>query len=482
MAQRAEGPERQPKEVQQRPDLERLVERAPYGVFRYLFAGGLVYANPGMASLMRRPAEALLGDPRIFAPWVHPDSLPEFEAALDRLRRGGTRRLTLTLRLAEPEAETQWVEMILVPVQDERGAVVGMDGLVQDVTQMIQVADLLSRRTRQQAVLLQAQRELLGELDLQRALDMIVLKAQGLLDALTCALFLVEGDGETLTPLAAAGQYAGRVMALRLKVGEGVTGWVVERGLPVRINRVSQDERVQHLPGVVEEDASVLCAPLQIGDRTAGALLLMGAPGQFSEDDLDFLVALAQVASLAIANSRLFDEVQRLAITDGLTGAFNRGFFESNLKEELERAERLGYPVGLLILDVDNLKKVNDHHGHLAGDELLRQVVHLLRQNIRETDWVARYGGDEFAVVLPGVDLARLRPIGEKLHRALRGAEIPWPEGGPIRISASFGGAAYPENAGDAQELVRAADEAERRAKQAGGDRVIIQPPDLPPR
>jgi diguanylate cyclase (GGDEF)-like protein len=258
------------------------------------------------------------------------------------------------------------------------------------------------------------------------------------------------------------------------RLGQGLTGWVVEHGIPQKVDHTAGDPRVSLVPETPDEDESLMCAPLELGGRVTGALLLSGQPEQYAEADLDFLVALAQVAALAIANSQTFDQVQRQATIDSLTGAFNRAFFTQNLRAELNRAQRLGYSVGLLMVDVDDLKRVNDRYGHLAGDELLKMAVDGLRMATRETDWVARYGGDEFAVVLPGCPPDQLEGVGEKLRRSVAERSIGLADGRRLGITVSMGGSVFPQVAASLEDLIDQADQCELQAKAAQGDRVVI--------
>jgi diguanylate cyclase (GGDEF)-like protein/PAS domain S-box-containing protein len=439
------------------PDYQRLAERSSDAVFRWMFDSGMTYANPGFVQMTGFGQDELAGDIGFLERLVLPEAWGPFQGAMDRLR-GGEQVETLVSRLADREGRELSVELSLIPVVDGGGVVIGIDGAGRDVSQQLEVADQLRRRTMEQATLLQVQRELLAQLDLNLTLAKIVERASRLLDATTCTIFLLEADRETLRPLASAGEFADQLMQQRPRVGQGLTGWVVEHGLPQRVDHSAADP------------------PLEIGGEVAGALLLSGQAGQFSENDLDFLVALAQVASLAIANSQTFDQVQRQATIDNLTGAFNRHFLTQNLRAELARAARLRYSVGLLMVDVDNLKRVNDRYGHLVGDELLKSVVEGLRAVSRETDWIARYGGDEFAVVLPGCPPDQLQAVGEKLRRSVAERRLRLADGESLGITVSLGGSVFPDVARDLDSLLSQADANERRAKQAAGDRVIVEP------
>jgi len=456
------------------PDYQRLAELSPDAVFRWDFVRGLTFVSPGFERLTGRAAGDVLLRPEFLAGLFHATGWADFQSAVARVRDDGADSATIVAQILTGQGKPVWVEVFAIPVRDARAEVVGVDGSARDVSQHLAVADQLSRRTMEQATLLQVQRELLTQLDLRRTLGKIVDRAQRLLRATTCTVFLLEPDGVTLRPLASAGEYAEQLMDQRPMLGQGLTGWVAENGVPQKVDHTARDPRVALVPETPDEDESLMCAPLELGGRVTGALLLSGNPEQYAEADLDFLVALAQVAALAIANSQTFDQVQRQATIDSLTGAFNRAFFTQNLRAELSRAQRLGYSVGLLMVDVDDLKRVNDRYGHLAGDELLKLVVEGLRLATRETDWVARYGGDEFAVVLPGCPPDQLETLGEKLRKNVSERSIGLSDGRRLGITVSLGGSVFPEMAASLEDLIDQADQSELQAKAAHGDRVVI--------
>ena len=138
------------------------------------------------------------------------------------------------------------------------------------------------------------------------------------------------------------------------------------------------------------------------------------------DDDRKLAELVAAEAAAAIHNARLYEQTQRLAITDPLTDLSNHRFFRDALALEIARASRLGYSLGLLMIDVDNFKRVNDTFGHPVGDDVLRNIADVLRSNLRQTDVAARYGGEEFAIVLPGLGPRGVQAVGEKLRRAVK--------------------------------------------------------------
>jgi diguanylate cyclase (GGDEF)-like protein len=229
-------------------------------------------------------------------------------------------------------------------------------------------------------------------------------------------------------------------------------------------------------PGSIPDDARSLPVAMRASGVNIGLLYIVrshGAP--LTDDDRKLAELVGAEAAAAIHNARLYEQTQRLATTDPLTCLSNHRSFRDALGLEIARANRLGYALGLLMIDVDNFKRVNDTFGHPVGDDVLRDIANVLRSNLRQTDVAARYGGEEFAIVLPGLGARGVQAVGEKLRRAVRALQPLVVEGSaPFQISISVGGvsAAHPDL--NAVDLIRVADSALYAAKRRGRDSVCV--------
>lgn len=188
--------------------------------------------------------------------------------------------------------------------------------------------------------------------------------------------------------------------------------------------------------------------------------------------DLSFLTILADQLSTVIENSRLFERVEKLSITDSLTGLFNHRYFYERLSEEISRAGRFGNSLSLIMLDIDNFKNFNDTYGHQAGDTVLNTVSRIIQDNVRAIDVASRYGGEEIAIILPGTDIEGAIIIAERIRVSIREYELKMNQDNTVHITVSIGLVCYPVDATIKSELVRKADQALYWVKHHGKDGV----------
>jgi diguanylate cyclase (GGDEF)-like protein len=225
------------------------------------------------------------------------------------------------------------------------------------------------------------------------------------------------------------------------------------------------------------DGVSAISHPLRRGDdlqgRVSGVVSVARRDRIFNSGERELFHYLAEQAAVSIENVGLHETVERQAVTDELTGLSNRRRFQEALGSEVERSRRFGQPVGLVLLDLDDFKQVNDTYGHQQGDLVLREVARVLRETSREIDEPARYGGEELAVVLPGTDLEGAYNLAERVRAGVADLVLPLLDGdGVLRVTASFGVATLPGSADDMRGLFAAADEALYRAKRAGKNRT----------
>lgn len=223
----------------------------------------------------------------------------------------------------------------------------------------------------------------------------------------------------------------------------------------------------------IDDAKSLLVLPLLCADEPVGTLTLVArAEKRFGKDVREMLAVIANQVAVSLENGFLYRKMETMATTDGLTGLTNHRTFQTKFADMLERAERHGHKVALLLCDVDFFKKVNDGYGHPVGDEVLRRVARVLQEVPRKIDVSARYGGEEFAVLLDNVDVAQAKAVAERIRIEISKVVVDT-EKGPLSVTESVGVAAYPEDGRDRATLIERADLALYHAKHTGRNRVI---------
>jgi two-component system, cell cycle response regulator len=246
-------------------------------------------------------------------------------------------------------------------------------------------------------------------------------------------------------------------------------------GAASRLGRIvlwpCEGDEVEPSPHEPPLGQGAMAIPLRSGGHPFGVLAYYGRATPFDEEDLHSLEILVRQAETAIENSFLYEEAVRLSLTDGMTGLWNRRNFDLRLESELSRAVRFIEPFAVIFVELDQMKAVNDRYGHQAGDTVLIELARRLTEAVREVDVVARWGGDEFTLLLPKTGLTGALLLAEKIRAAVGTAPFRI-DNASLDITISIGVAAYPEHGSSGKDLVAAADAAMYRAKAGGRNRV----------
>ena len=326
------------------------------------------------------------------------------------------------------------------------------------------------RRASQLEVINAIAKQMTAVLDIKELLDKVCLLVQHAFQVSHVSVLQKEEDElvlrahhGTLTPRFPEG---GRVPA-----SEGFWGEVLGQGKTLLENDVKKSPGYM---GFYQETNSTVCIPLVAFGQSLGILVLDSAqPAAFHTYEIQSLESVADICATAIQNAHYVDRVKQLAYLDGLTGIFNRRYFELRMAEEIERARRFDTGLAIIMVDIDQFKHLNDEFGHILGDEVLRQVSSIFHQQLRKIDVVCRYGGEEFAILLSQTNPRHALNVAEKLRSLVEHWQFP---GVPRAVTISAAAASYPEHGTTRDELVKAADAGLYMAKQAGRNQVLLAP------
>jgi len=294
-------------------------------------------------------------------------------------------------------------------------------------------------------------------------------KIKGMIKAEAWSVLLVDQETGDLVFEKTNAKKKKEIQKFRLKPGEGIAGWVSREGIPVVVPDVSKDERFfgKKDRAIHLETKSLMCVPIKINEQVLGVIELVnkttGEP--FRKEDLDLLIRLVDLAAIAVERASLYQKMTELAITDDLTKLFNTRYLNRTIEVEIQRSTRYNSSVSLIFMDIDYFKRINDHYGHLIGSKVLVEIGQLLLKSLRSVDIVARYGGDEFVIVLPQTPPGAAAQIAERMRKSVEHNTFLKKEGYALKLTASFGVASYPESAKSKEDLIRLADDAMYRVK-----------------
>jgi diguanylate cyclase (GGDEF)-like protein/excisionase family DNA binding protein len=329
-------------------------------------------------------------------------------------------------------------------------------------------SDALARQLANQRALLQVTESILTTLEPRAILDQVAERLSELVGYDSLSIETLERATGLLRPLIAKGVDADLYMEPWLPGEEGLATWVVTHNEPALVLDERSDPRINQFRGEGPVDGSLICVPLRGRDGATGVLTLerLGPDQTYSEEEFELVKVFAAQVSIALQNAEVHRAVEIRAQTDDLTRLLNHGTF----KEWLARSVLAHDPFSLIMLDLDDFKRVNDRLGHQAGDGLLAEIARAVEGAGRETDHVFRYGGDEFALILPGTDTTSALSVAERVRaavHALSGSETAWSAAG-LSVSVSIGVATFPRDGLTAEEILLAADRACFVAKRTG--------------
>jgi diguanylate cyclase (GGDEF)-like protein len=270
----------------------------------------------------------------------------------------------------------------------------------------------------------------------------------------------------------ASGPDAEKVLAdSTFSYGVGITGWAAEHREPVLANRAELDPRVRFVANTPPDPESLIAVPLVARGHLKGTLnIYRGGYQEFTEDEFRLVVRFADAAALAIDNAHIRASLERQAQTDPLTGLWNHRAFHERLRDELLAASTEQRPVALVMLDLDDFKRVNDVYSHATGDHVLSEVASILLSSVRSSDTVCRIGGEEFAVIVPASGLPDAFRLAERLQERVAAATF-----GPVGpVTLSVGIASGPTHAANPRELVACAEVAMMTAKARGKGTIVV--------
>lgn len=449
-----------------------LAERTADLVFRVDIQKGLTYANPAWEKVTGFTLDELASGPEIVGRLVHPDHWPSFVALWKAMLSGNMPEGPLALKCLHKDSQTIWLSFSFLPTYDEDGRLVAIEGTGRDTTMLSQLVKEVRQRDDQLRLFLNLSNAAATAIGFDEAADRALEAVLELLPRAEAGFFMAYNRHRDLLEVCAVRGLDQKVMSkLVAKPGEGMIGEAFQSGETQLYSSMEEltaagglgPEGEDLFKQATEESGlpqAIVCAPLGIGERPFGCLVLVtfSEGSSFQASDLDLLQAATAQVALPLENAHLRAETELRAITDSLTGLYNRAYFRQRLGEEIERAKRYEHGLAVMIADIDNFKSYNDAQGQAAGDKVLCLAADSIRSQMRRSDIACRYSGDEFGAILMHADSARAQTILERIGKSLASKLKGLKEPATADLNLSAGLACYPDDATTADDLLRLAD------------------------
>ena len=298
--------------------------------------------------------------------------------------------------------------------------------------------------------------------NLRDILELIMHKLDQLIKAGNWSLLLKDQESGELTFEIVVGIDEKAVKGLRISPGEGIVGFVAKTGVPVYQPDVKNDPRFNRKVDLRTgfSTRSIVCLPITIHEKILGVIEVVNVKDmdEFKKRDLPVLTILADYAAIAIENSQNFEKIQRMSITDEYTGCYNVRYMHHVLDKLIEHAERRGSGFAIVFGDIDAFKSVVDEYGHLLGSQVLKEIAQTISECLTEKDILVKYGGDEYVIILPGRTKKEAVDLTESILQRVRESSYLRSQPKPVKLTASFGVAIYPDDAKTKKDILLLAD------------------------
>ena len=316
-------------------------------------------------------------------------------------------------------------------------------------------------------------------LDVEMVMDIVLSSVQSIAPWDTACLYVYQNGW--LVPAIYEGFGNQDIKDSKLKLDEEISGCSVIMGKGEIINNCHKDQKLKDLPICPTYTKSILAVPLVTNKEMIGGIALTSKKNNiYTKKHLTLMSILASQAAVALSNAHLFDKTTQMAITDGLTGLYNHTYLYSELERQIRSINNTGGIFSLIIIDVDNFKTYNDMYGHIIGDAILKNLADVLKKNVRDRDTIGRYGGEEFAIILPDIPPFEAIGIAERIRGVVEKTALAVVSKHKVFITISAGIASYPTDAVSVDDLVNKADKAMiLGAKQKGRNKVVMFCPEM---
>lgn len=428
------------------------------------------FVSAGVEVLVGVKENDLIGNRKIsFANLIHPEDRQKvWDIIQDALTK--KQSFEITYRIQAYNASEKWVWEKGQGVYGESGELIALEGFISDITERIHAEQSIEKAMIRAQALKQTLDELSSQLDLSQVLRRILVSLKTVINFDSATLFLREN--EKFKVVAARGfQNTSRLIDRTFPANDLLLREIQLVKSPIILDDVKNDPRFEKWEGS-DQIRGWMGIPLIRHDELIGLMTIDNYnPSAYTQEDASLASSFANSAAIVIENARLFDQTQQMALTDALTGIFNRRYFYELAQTEFARSKRYQNPMSIILIDIDHFKNVNDQNGHLAGDHVLMQFVQRIQDELRSSDILARFGGEEFIVLLPETNLEEAAQVAERLREVT--AHYPFLlVTAQIFISISLGVSCFRFTTQSLDHLIDESDKALYEAKQFGRNLV----------